>query len=144
MANDPFDFSDVFADIENKINDFMASGDTQEVLKRYVAKNAEESVYAAYTPMGKHPYVRRYSLKNIDTYDVTSGRLSMEITSRASGAGAAGEGLTDIIEGGTGYDWVDSAIYANQPFPRPWMEKGVDKFTDDYLLPTIHSVFFDD
>lgn len=144
MAKDPFDFSDVFTELENKINNFMSAPDTQEVLQRYVMRSAEENVYAAYTPGGKNPYKRRYSLKNIDTYEVTSGRLSMTITSHARGQGFAGEGLTDVIESGSGYEWENSAIYANQPHPRPWMEKGVNDFTDDYLLPTIHDTFFND
>lgn len=144
MAKDPFDFSDVFRDIENKINDFMSSPDTQEVLKSYVAESADSNVYGAYTPQGKNPYKRRHTLTDIDTYEVTSGRLSMTITSQAIGQGFAGEGLTDIIEGGSGYEWENSAIYANQPYPRPWMEKGVNDFTDDYLLSTIHDTFFND
>lgn len=144
MAKDPFDFSDVFTELENKINNFMSAPDTQEVLQRYVMRTAEENVYAAYTPQGKAKYQRRYSLTNLDTYEVTSGRLSMTITSHARGQGFAGEGLTDIIESGSGYEWENSAIYANQPYPRPWMEKGVNDFTDDYLLPTIHDTFFND
>lgn len=144
MAKDPFDFSDVFTELENKINNFMSAPDTQEVLQRYVMRSAEENVYATYTPQGKAKYQRRYSLTNLDTYEVTSGRLSMTITSHARSQGFAGEGLTDIIESGSGYEWEHSAIYANQPYPRPWMEKGVNDFTDDYLLPTIHNTFFND
>lgn len=149
MAKDPFDFSDVFTELENKINNFMSAPETQELLQRYVAKASDKNVYQKYdSPArhkeGGHPYQRRYSLKDIDTYEVTSGRLSMTITSHARGQGFAGEGLTDVIESGSGYEWENSAIYANQPYPRPWMEKGVNDFTDDYLLPTIHDTFFND
>ena len=141
MAQDAFDFSDVFNDIENKINDFMSAGETKELLQRYVMRKANENVYGAYTPT---QYERRYSLLDTDTYEVTTGRLSMSITSWARGEGLAGIGLTDVIESGVGYEWTHSQIYQWQPFPRPFMAQGVNDFVDDYLMPAIHNTFFND
>ena len=141
MASDPFDFSDVFSDIENKINNFMSSPETTELLAKYVMRKADKNVYGAYTPA---QYERRFSFTNEDTYEVTTGRLSMDITSWARGEGKAGIRLTDVVEIGEGYEWIKSDIYRWQPYPRPFMAEGVDDFVDDYLLPTIHANFFDD
>ena len=141
MAKDAFDFSDVFNDLENKINDFMSSGDTKEMLQRYVMRKAKENVYEAYSPT---QYERRYSLLNMDTFEVETGRLSMSITSWTRGDGLAGLALTDVIESGVGYEWTHSDIYRWQPFPRPFMAEGVDDFVDDYLMDAIHRTFFDD
>ena len=141
MASDPFDFSDVFQDLENKINNFMSASETKELLQRYVMRMADKNVYGAYTPT---QYERRYSFTNEDTYEVTTGRLSMDITSWARGEGKAGIRLTDVVEIGEGYEWTKSDIYRWQPYPRPFMAEGVNDFVDDYLLPTIHTNFFDD
>lgn len=143
MAKDAFDFSDVFRDIENKINKFMSAEETKELLRGYVIKHATKDVYKAYTPHGHPKYERRYSFANEDTYEVTTGRLSMTIESWARGQGIAGLGLTDVVESGIGYEWINSEIYATQQ-ARPFMEKAVDDFADDYLLGAIHNTFFDD
>lgn len=141
MASDPFDFSDVFLDIENKVNNLMSDPVTTELLTKYVERKAKKNVYGAYTPT---QYERRNSFQDDDTYEVTTGRLSMNITSWAHGAGRAGVRLTDVVEEGVGYEWKKSDIYKWQPYPRPFMAEGVDDFVDDYLLPTIHTDFFDD
>lgn len=143
MAKDAFDFSDVFQDIENKINNFMSAGETKELLKGYAIKHADKEVYKSYTPHGNPKYERRFSFTDMDTYEVTTGRLSMTIESWAKGQGQAGFGLTDVVESGIGYEWEHSEIYSTQQ-PRPFMEKAVNDFTDDYLLNAIHSTFFSD
>lgn len=143
MAKDAFDFSDVFRDIENKINKFMSAEETKEILAAYIVKRARKDVYAAYTPHGKEPYERRYSFTKPDTYEVTTGRLSMTVESWANGSGMAGFGLTDVVESGIGYEWERSEIYDTQQ-PRPFMAESVNDFVDDYLLDAIHNTFFDD
>ena len=143
MAKDAFDFSDVFTDIENKINKFMSAEETKELLVAYTVKRAKKDVYGAYTPHGKEPYERRYSFTNADTYEVTTGRLSMTIESWAHGSGMAGNGLTDVVESGIGYEWEQSEIYDTQQ-PRPFMHESLNDFVDDYLLGAIHNTFFDD
>ncbi len=141
MAKSAFDFSDVFNSIENGINKLMSSSESTELLAKYVEVSAAKNVYAWYGPT---QYERRYSFYDDDTYEVTTGRLTMSITSWARGEGKAGIYLTDVIESGIGYEWTKSDIYAMQPYPRPFMEAGVNDFVDGFLLPAIHTKFFDD
>lgn len=169
MASDPFDFSDVFADLEKKIDDFMKDDTTKEAASRMFANSTEELVYKKYNPTmyDDPPETRRYEndgLKDWHNYHVLNiGKMSMTIINETKGAyqwasrGVSGrifgpyssEGwdpgyINDIIEEGVGYHWTNSSIYQQQPYPRPFMGKALDKFTDDYLLPSIHEAFFND
>lgn len=172
MASDPFDFSDVFADLEKKIDDFMKDDTTKEVASRMFAESTQELVYDKYPgyngPVSKSPNyydeppeTRRYEndgLKDWHNYHVMNiGKMNMTIINETKGASvwATGFGpypsegwdagyINDIIENGVGYHWTGSLIYQLQPYPRPFMEKALDKFTDDYLLPSIHKAFFND
>ena len=178
MASDPFDFSDVFRDLENKIDEFMRNDDTKEVASRMFAEMTETEVYDKYTPKGSpkytdpgYPISRRYDkggLMDWHNYHVLNiGKMNMTVINETkgnwvwdgyaiqmrgrplSGIYYPSEGwdpgyINDIIEEGIGYNWRRSEIYKNQPYPRPFMEKACDKFVDDYLLPTIHSLYFDD
>ena len=142
MASDPFDFSDVFTEIENGINDFMNAETTKIVLQDKMVKSADANVYSYRSP-ATHPYQRRGTMKQLENYEVIGGRLSLTVINTATGSGMAGD-LNDIIEQGVGYEWENSEIYRLQPYPRPFMQEGIDTFVDDYLLPSIHDIFFND
>lgn len=176
MASDPFDFSDVFAEIEKGIDDFMKSEDTHEVASRMFADSTIDLVYAKYEPHGSpkytdpgYPISRRFDrdgLQDWHNYHVLNiGKMNMTVINETKGNSAwASKGpsgrilgwayypsegwdpgyINDIIEEGFGYHWRRSEIYLKQPYPRPFMEQACNKFVDDYLLPTIHSLFFDD
>lgn len=154
MAKSAFDFTDVFQDIENKIDNFMKAEITRDIAADMVASVSDELVYKEYSPT---EYERRKSaggIRDARNYEVEStGRMELMVSNNTPGnpqyATDDGNGwdsgfINDIIENGTGYHWRRSRIYRSQPYPRPFMEKGVDKFVDDYLLPSIHDTFFND
>lgn len=154
MAKSAFDFTDVFQDIENKIDNFMKAEITRDIAAHMVANASVELVYKEYSPT---EYERRKSaggIRDARNYEVEStGRMELMVSNNTPGNPqyATDDGsswdsgfINDIIENGTGYHWRRSRIYRSQPYPRPFMEKGVDKFVDDYLLPSIHDTFFND
>ena len=162
MASDPFDFSDVFTDLEDKIDKFMRDETTKEACAKVFAESTEELVYAKYTPWGDPRYdeygdgiSRRKEnggLKDWHNYHVLNiGKMNMTIINETMGnslwnpewnprAWSPWEPgyITDNIENGGPYYWN------HVPPPRPFMEKACDKFVDDYLLPSIHDIFFND
>ena len=167
MANDPFDFSDVFADLEKKIDDFMHFDTTHEAASRMFADSTEELVYKKYTPTG-YPRYDMYGegvsrrkgddgLQDWRNYHVLNiGRMSMTVINETKGNPVWNPQwnplaydpfdpgyISDIIESGHGYNWKYSVIYRTQQ-ARPFMEEACNRFVDTYLLPTIHSLYFDD
>lgn len=154
MAKDPFDFSDVFRDIEDKIDKYMKDGTTKETISRVIAGEVEDNVYAQYWPK---EYIRRREaggLSDYRNYEVDDiGPMAIMISNNTPGNAAykppESEGwdagfINNIIEVGFGYHWTHSTIYAWEPYPRPFMEAAVNKYVDDYLLPDIHNLFFND
>lgn len=168
MANNPFDFSDVFQDLEKKIDAFMRDDTTKEIASRMFAESTQELVYDKYEPKGHpkytdpgYPISRRYDsdgLKDWRNYHVLNiGKMNMTVINETKGNSywnpqwnpSAWDPwdpgyINDIIEEGVGYNWKKSEIYQKQPYPRPFMEKACDKFVDDYLMPSIHATFFND
>ena len=171
MASDPFDFSDVLAEIEKGIDDFMKNEDTHEVASRMFADSTIELVYKQYEPTvydgPGYPISRRYDeggLQDWRNYHVLNiGKMNMTVINETMGnwvwapmtpftgrvvSPYPSEGwdagyINDIIESGQGYHWTRSEIYKNR-IARPFMEEACNRFVDNYLLPTIHSIFFDD
>lgn len=76
---------------------------------------SETEVYAAYLPK---IWSRRGSLMSDDSYDCTVSGQTLTITAIPSLQGTGGGGLGDIIESG--------AENYHMPFPRPWMDEGVE------------------
>lgn len=167
MASDPFDFSDVITDLENKIDKFMHDETTKEMVSKIFAESTQKLVYDKYDPTvyDSVPETRRYEndgLKDWHNYHVLNiGKMNMTVINETKGAyhwaspGAHGkifgpyssEGwdagyINDIIESGWGYHWHLSRIY-QEHIPRPFMEEACDKATDE-LLVSIHNTFFDD
>ena len=158
MASDPFDFSDVFQDLEKKIDAYMRDNTTREIASKVFAETAcredgNDLVYSLYSP---GEYVRRgengglADWRNYET--VNNGVMTITVYNNTVGnpnyAPPASEGydegfINDIIESGRGYWWRKSSIYRSR-LPRPFMDKACDKFVDDYLMPMIHSTFFND
>lgn len=150
MASDPFDFSDVFAEIESEIDEIMNMPTSKETLQNTIVKSVYNNVYPYYGhgegDINPRHYHRRYEnggLGDPNNYEVVSGHLTMEVTNNTTGNGdQPGESWTsgpinDIIEEGVGYGWRHSRIFEDQPAPRPFMAQGVDEFVDDYLIPLI-------
>jgi len=152
MASDPFDFSDVFTDLENKIDGLMHEPMIHELAQRIFAESTDELVYALYTP---GEYIRRGDNGGIGDYNnyevINTGFMEMTVCNNTIGneTYANSQGwdpgyITDIIEGGFGYHWTRSQIYRMQPYPRPFMETACNRFVENSLMPMIHSRFFDD
>ena len=161
MASDPFDFSDVFADLEKKIDGLMRSDNMHKMLSLSCKDATWDLVYEKYGPRQydtpEYPISRRYDndgLMDPDNYPVTNpDKMTMEVSNETKGnpywRPPRSEGwdpgyINDIIENGVGYNWSGSAIYRMQPYPRPFMAEAVDMFTDRTLLPEIHNRFFND
>ena len=165
MASDPFDFSDVFADLEKKIDGLMRSDNMHKMLSLSCKDATWDLVYEKYVPHGRwiwytkpgYPISRRYDnggLMDPDNYPVTNpDKMTMEVSNETKGnpywRPPMSEGwdpgyINDIIEKGVGYNWSDSDIYQMEPYPRPFMAEAVDMFTDRTLLPEIHNRFFND
>lgn len=160
MASDPFDFSDVFADLEKKIDGLMRSDIMHKMLSLSCKDSTWDLVYEKYHPTQydapEYPISRRYDnngLMDPDNYPVTNpGKMTMEVSNETKGnpywRPPMSEGwdpgyINDIIESGDGYNWQGSLIY-NSNIPRPFMAEAVDMFTDRTLLPEIHNRFFND
>lgn len=150
MASDAFDFTDVFKQIETDINKVMNSAEMKKRLSENMAFAAWEHVYPLYH---ETEYKRRKAsggLGDPNNYEVTTEYLQMTVVNETTGNGEQpGESWTsapinDIIEEGVGYGWRHSEIYESQPYPRPFMQQGIDEFTDDFLLPEIRSKVFND
>lgn len=161
MASDPFDFSDVFADLEKKIDGLMRSESMHKMLSLSCKDATWDLVYEKYVPTQYdepgYPTSRRYDnggLMDPDNYPVTNpDKMTMEVSNETKGnpywRPPRSEGwdpgyINDIIENGVGYNWQDSDIYKMEPYPRPFMAEAVDMFTDRTLLPEIHNRFFND
>ena len=160
MASDPFDFSDVFADLEKKIDGLMRSDNMHKMLSLSCKDATWDLVYEKYAPsqydVPEYPISRRYDndgLMDPDNYPVTNpDKMTMEVSNETKGnlywRPPMSEGwdpgyINDIIESGDGYNWQNSLIY-NFNIPRPFMAEAVDMFTDRTLLPEIHNRFFND
>lgn len=148
MAKSAFDFSDLFNQIEREVSEVMTSPASQKALKEHAAYAAFEYVYPYYSPT---KYERRYAgggLGSPENYEVIPAELKLTLINNTPGNGSQpGEAWTsgpinDIIEGGTGYGWRHSDIYQMQPYPRPFMQKAIDEYTEEYLLPEIHERVF--
>ena len=154
MASDPFDFSDVFLELEDGIDKYMKDGTTKETISRVVAGEVQAHVYDLYWPSGYNRRREAGGLSDYRNYDVESiGPMALMVSNNTVGNSAykppASEGwdpgfINDFIELGVGYNWTQSAIYRWEPYPRPFMEEAINKYVDDYLLPDIHNVFFND
>lgn len=152
MASQAFNFDDVFEQIKTEIHAIMVSPDAKEMLQKHMSNAAQMKVYPFYAPHGIHKYQRRYDeggLMDPKNYEVTTeGEMSIRVTNNTPGNGnQPGESwfsglINDIIESGTGYGWTHSDIYADQPYPRPFMQDGIDAFVDDYLLEEIRERVF--
>lgn len=148
MSGSAFDFSDLFNQIEREISEVVTSPDSQKKLQEHMAFSAFENVYPYYSPAG---YDRRYAnggLGDPKNYEVIPAKLMLTVINNTTGNGdQPGESWTsgpinDIIENGVGYGWKHSEIYQSQPYPRPFMQNGIDEFTEEYLLPEIHNRVF--
>ncbi len=129
MANDPFDFSDVFAEIENKVADVMQSSEAEQKLKETMSRFAMSDVYGQYFPT---MYSRQYRLSTPGNYTVSASADSITVENVN-----ISDEIFNVIEGGSGYRWKGSQIYKMEPFPRPYTQHAIDSFVDDWLMPEI-------
>ena len=154
MAKDPFNFDDALTDIEKQIDEFMKAGDTKELIAKMFAFETGENVYLKYDNTEYERRIGDGGLGDWRNYDVINGseKMSLIISNETKGnpryADMMGGGydpgyITDIIESGDGYWWTHSKIYKERT-PRPFMDIAANKVMDDYILPSIHTLFFDD
>jgi len=106
------------------------------VLDRIIAMSGP-AVYDVYSPT---LYERRYSLQDKDSYEIDVGTNTLTITANImSNPDQPGWGpyvpieISDIITNGSYYGprWSLSNIYNMQPYPRPWMEPGLQQSISD-------------
>ena len=111
------------------------------VLDRIIAAS-QPNVYDAYTPT---LYERRYSLQEESSYNIDVSTDTLTITANImSNPSQPGWGpyvpieISDIITNGSYYGprWSYSGIYQMQPFPRPWMEPGLQTSISDRSAET--------
>ena len=103
----------MMARIESAVNRAMA-GEMAERVKTAVSEETFETVYPAYDPI---QYVRREKhggLADPDQYEVTMDEATHTLTVADNRHEAV------VVESGVGYDWMNSRIYAMQPYPRPY------------------------
>lgn len=91
---------EVFTDVSNEIQ-----------------KSIQKDVYEAYTPTS---YIRTGEMKSPELiHKEMLGNGVMKIThKRIDGT----KNVSNIIEKGIGYTWINSSIYKSQPFPRKFMK----------------------
>lgn len=125
-----------FDRLNNAIPHVLQNDVAPVVLDRIIAMS-DPAVYDAYTPT---LYERRYSLQDKDSYEVEVGTNTLTITANImSNPDQPGWGpyvpieISDIITNGSYYGprWANSNIYNMQPFPRPWMEPGLQQSISD-------------
>ena len=153
MAKSAFDFSDVFAELEEKIDKYMKSPDTHEQIAKKFAYETGEHVYGKYDNQQYERRLGQGGLGDWENYEVIdNGKMSVIVTNETKGneryADMTGGGydpgyINDIIESGSGYWWTRSQIY-KEKIPRPFMDIAADKVFEEIILHDIHVIFFDD
>ena len=111
--------------LQSKINSALkneVSTTSRETLKKHI----QTDVYDQYTSQAAEPYIRRYDQggllddENIETVMIDDNTLMIENTTTND---KFRKYIPEIIESGTGYTWINSEIYRNQPYPRPFVER---------------------
>lgn len=152
MATLTDEFNAYMAQLKEAVDIVLARDVARAVVDR-IEKSAEENVYKKYNPS---EYSRRKSLKMDSSYSVSAANMILEIDNLTTGnpayAPPASEGwdpgeIGDIITSGDGYNWRYSNIYGAQPYPRPWMEPGLQDAINDHsaekaLETGLHSMGF--
>ena len=134
MATLTDEFDTYFINLKKAV-DFVLVKDVAPAVIDRIENMAGTNVYAAYEPT---MYERRYSLLNDASYDRSASNMTLEIDCTVGGNPytASSEGwdpgeIGDLITEGVGYHWHNSAIYQAMPYPRPWMEPGLQDAIKD-------------
>ena len=107
------------------------------VVIKSIEDASQPNVYDAYDPS---LYSRRYSLKRDSSYKKEVHNNTLTVTAHImSNPRQPGNGpyvpieISEIITNGTPYGprWSNSRIYNMQPYPRPWMEPGLQDAIDN-------------
>lgn len=129
------EFNTYMTNLKEKI-DFVLVKDVAPAVVDRIENMAGTNVYAAYEPT---QYERRYSLLNDTSYDRSASNMTLEIDCTVGGNPytEASEGwdpgeIGDLITEGVGYHWHNSEIYQSMPYPRPWMEPGLQDAINDH------------
>lgn len=137
MATLMDEFDAYYSRLKDSIDIVLAREVARAVMDR-IENMAEVNVYAAYDPS---EYVRRMTLNRDDQYSVSASNMTLEIDNLTTGNPAyqppLSEGwdpgeIGDLITRGVGYHWRNSKIYMKMPFPRPWMEPGLQDAINDH------------
>lgn len=131
------EYNKYIANFDKAINETLRKDVAEAVIDRVEAAS-DPNVYDAYTPS---MYERRFSLKERSSYRATASNLTLTIKAHImSNPNQPGWGeyvpieISDIITNGTYYGprWGASQIYMMQPYPRPWMEPGLQDSINDH------------
>ena len=126
-----------YLDRLNKSISIVLRNDVAPVVLDRITAMSDTAVYNAYTP---DLYERRHSLQEEDSYEIDVDTNTLTITANImSNPDQPGWGpyvpieISDIITNGSYYGprWSKSRIYQMQPFPRPWMEPGLQQSISD-------------
>ena len=117
--------------------DTVLAKDVAPVVIDRIESASEENVYQAYN---RTLYEPRGSLKEDSTYSSRAAGQRLTITAHVmSNPDQPGWGpyvaieISDIITNGEYYGprWSASEIYKKQPYPRPWMQPGLENAISD-------------
>ena len=124
------EYQEYIGKLKNAIDDTLVIDVAEEVVE-HLKSSAQDRVYEAYEPS---QYERRESLLKNENYERSSGNLELEISSLLEGNADQppfdSGNITDVIETGVGYGWLNSTI-ARQMLPRPFMEEGLQDSVRD-------------
>lgn len=112
--------------------------DNIEEFKKAVSEEVHSSVYPLYSPMD---YERRGDgggLSDVGNYEVIEGNLSLTLTNRTMSnpnywRHSYSIPITEVVEDGSGYGWEGVPS-------RPFMDKALEKFANDTIVPQIEAL----
>lgn len=130
------EFSKYMSNLKKDI-DVVLIKDVAPVVVDRIEAASEENVYQAYE---RTLYEPRGSLKEDSSYNSSASGQILTITANVmSNPDQPGYGpyvpieISGIIEAGEYYGprWSSSQIFKKQPYPRPWMQPGLDNSISD-------------
>ena len=129
------EYQRAMAQLRADVNDVIHN-DMQDRIRVEMVDSAKEIVYGAYDPK---VYIRRGTLTDPSHYEFNHFDMGIEVISNISGnpayAPPASSGwnpgfIGNIIQTGDGYPWFRKGSDMKTIGPRPWMDKGMQKYVE--------------
>jgi hypothetical protein len=91
--------------------------DISQIAGECIQYRVEEDVYPLYTPTQYERRKRNGGIADpfMYSYNVDPSTQTLRVSDNRREVG--------VVESGVGYQWTESAIYAMQPYPRPYFNK---------------------